>query len=70
MEYETPFGMISIEFDMVCEPDPSSGIIHPYINHWFVSHVGNRVCNEKVSNWLRNRIDEEYIEDQLVERYY
>lgn len=71
MEYETDCGIVlTIDFDRIEAPDPGSGIMFPYVSEWWVSHVGKRKCPVVVSDWLKKRLDAEYIENEIVERYW
>lgn len=71
MEYELPCGIIlTIDFNFFEDADRDSGYNYPYPNHWWVSEVGGKRCSVKVSDWLRKRLDDEWIEKELVERYW
>lgn len=71
MEYQLPCGIIlTIDFDRFEDADSESGYFNFSVNHWWVSEVGGKRCSVKVSDWLRKRLDAEWIENELVERYY
>jgi hypothetical protein len=71
MNYELPCGIVlTIDWNYICDPDRDSGIYTQHVDHWWISHVGNRECDSKVANWLRKRLDGEQIEDMIIEGSY
>lgn len=74
MDFELKNGIvITVEWDAIEPPDPEVGIFGPFVNGFWITHVGARKCSAKVADWLYERLsarDVEAIERKIVEEYY